>query len=227
MTTLTELIILHYTKTGDSAAVIHTLSREFGRRSFYVRGAGKKSYMTLFQPMNILECEVTENRKSSLAAAGKPVLQYPLLGIRNSFYKNTMTMFMSEVLFRTVREGADEPGLYDWCRNSILLLDAMESDYSNFHIWFLLEFAVKLGFMPSAEPLAPFAGEYAQLAECFLEEPFSQAMLIPMNGKTRSGLAEAILEYIGYHTESVVNVKSVKVLHEILGQTVGYTDVKK
>ena len=216
MMTLAELIILHYTKTGDNSVVIHTLSREYGRRSFYVRGVGRNAMMTMFLPMNIVECTISENSRSSLYTASRPVLACHLLGIRDSLYKNTIAMFMSEVLYRAVRDGADEPGLFDWCRESILLLDAMESDFSNFHIRFLLELAVVLGFRPSCEDLAPFAGELAPLAGRFLTEPFGQSMLIPLTGTVRSRLAETILKYLEYHTESSLNVNSLRVLHEIL-----------
>ena len=216
MATLTELIVLHHTRTGDSSAVIHTLSREFGRRGFFVRGLGKNAFTTMLLPMNILECEVSANSRSELRTAGKPVMIYPLAGIRNSIYKNSITMFMSEVLYRVLKDGAEEAGLYDWCRESVLLLDAMESDFSNFHIRFLLDLASALGFRPSAEDLAPFAGPFLPVLERFLKEPFSRSMLIPLNGKTRGEIAEAVLKYIGYHMESQLNVNSLKILHEIL-----------
>ena len=215
MTASAELIILHLTKTGDNSVVIHTLSREYGRKSFFVRGVGKGAMMTMFLPMNILECEITENRRSSLSSAGRPVLACPLMGIRNSMYKNSMTMFMSEVLYRIMKEGTDEPGIYDWCRRSILLLDAMESDFSNFHLYFLMEFIIALGFSPAPEDLEPFMGEHLSLMSDFISLPFSEAMLVPMSGGIRSELAERLLKYIEFHIESPVNVNSLKVLKEL------------
>lgn len=216
MTSNSELIILHYTKTGDNSVVIHTLSREYGRKSFIVKGVGKSAMMTRFLPLNILECEILENPKSRLWTARHPVLVYPLLGIRNNLYKNSITMFMSEVLYRVVKEGADEPGLYEWCRQSIMLLDAIETDFSNFHICFLRELASVLGFSPSPEDVMPFSGSDADLMEGFMSEPFSSAMLIPMSGAVRSRMAESLLKYIEYHTESSLNVNSLRVLHEIM-----------
>ncbi|MBQ2919233.1 MAG: recombination protein O N-terminal domain-containing protein, partial [Bacteroidales bacterium] len=53
----TELIVLHTTKFGENSLVVHTLSREYGRRSFLVKGAGKKSMMSLFLPLNMLEAD--------------------------------------------------------------------------------------------------------------------------------------------------------------------------
>jgi hypothetical protein len=40
-------------------------------------------------------------------------------------------------------------------------------------------------------------------------------MLIPLNGAVRNALSEEILKYIEFHTESSVNVNSLKVLHEL------------
>lgn len=153
MTLDTELIILHTTKTGDSSVVIHTLSREYGRRSFFVRGAGK--CMSHFLPLTVLEAEITESPGSRLYTAKKFVPLYPLLGIRDNLYKNAITLFLSEILYRVIKDGTDEPGLFDWCEKNILLLDAIESDFSNFHIRFLLELTVVLGFSPTGVP-APF-----------------------------------------------------------------------
>ena len=70
-----------------------------------------------------------------------------------------MTMFLGEVLFRALRDGANEEGLYEWLRGSLLTLDALGSDWANFHLRFLLELCGALGFSPSMEDLAPFVGE--------------------------------------------------------------------
>ncbi|MBR5833268.1 MAG: DNA repair protein RecO [Bacteroidales bacterium] len=214
MTTNTELIILHTTKFGENSLVVHTLSRDYGRRSFFIRGAGKRQ-MSLFLPLNILEADVQESSKSTLLTARNLSARFPLTGIRNNMFKNSMTMFMSEVLFRVLKEGAHEQGLYEWCTKSIFLLDAIETDFSNFHIRFLLELTVALGFRPQAKDLEPFVGDHYPIVERFMNEPFAESMLIPLNGAARNALSEEILKYIEFHTESSVNVNSLKVLHEL------------
>ena len=62
----TRLIVLHTTKYGESSVIVHSLSREYGRRSFFVRNASKKQMMTLFQPLNILEGDVNDDGKAKL-----------------------------------------------------------------------------------------------------------------------------------------------------------------
>lgn len=210
----TELIVLHTTKFGENSIVVHTLSRDYGRRSFLVRGVGKKS-MSLFLPLNILEADIAESSKSTLFTARNLSSACSLTGIRNNILKNSMTMFMSEVLYRTIKEGAWEQDLYQWCRKSILTLDAIQSDFSNFHIRFLLELAVTLGFRPESRDLLPFVGDHDGTIKDFMQMSFAESMLIPLNGVTRNEIAEEVLRYIEFHTESSVNVNSLKVLREI------------
>ena len=215
MTQNTELIVLHTTKFGENSIVVHTLSKEYGRRSFLVKGAGKKSMMSFFLPLNVLEADVVETNKSTLYTARNISAKYPLSGIRNDIFKNSMTMFISEVLYRVVKDGAMEQGLFEWCEKDILLLDAVQTDFSNFHIRFLLELAVALGFSPETKDLLPFVGDHYSVVERFMTLPFAESMLIPLNGALRNEIAEEILRYIEYHTESSVNVNSLKVLREL------------
>jgi DNA repair protein RecO (recombination protein O) len=61
--------------------------------------------MSLFLPLNILEADIQESNKTNLFTARNLSARYPLTGIRNNLYKNSMTMFMSEVLFKVLKEG--------------------------------------------------------------------------------------------------------------------------
>ena len=142
-----QVIVLNFTKIKENSIVLHTLSRSFGRRSFVVR-VNAKTGMAWFLPLNIIDLNLAENQKTSLWAARPASARYALAGIRNNIYKNTMTLFMAEVLYRTIKDGAMEDGLFDWCERQILTLDALEADFSNYHIRFLLELCVALGFRP-------------------------------------------------------------------------------
>lgn len=215
MITDTGLVVLHVTKLGENSVVLHTIGNVYGRKSFLVSGIGRKTAMSMFLPMNILDAEVLESSRSRLFRIRNISCRHPMTGIRNNLYKNAMTMFISEVLYRVVKDGANEDGLFDWCEKDMLLLDAMKSDFSNFHIRFLLELAVMLGFSPDDARLAPFVGEHSALASRFLQESFEESMLIPLSGSLRNEIAGEILKYIEYYSESSVNVNSLKVLREL------------
>ena len=211
-----ELIILNHTKFGENSIVLHTLSSEYGRRGFLVK-VSPRTAMALFLPLNILEAEVTENPKSSLWYARNFVSVNPLNGIRGNIHKNTMTLFMSEVLYRVVKDQTNEDGLADWLKAQILTLDALQSDFANFHLLFLLNLCAALGFDPDPAGLAPFVDKNLLAVEALVRQPFAEALLLPLSGADRNAIAESILKYIEYHTESAVNVRSLAVLREIYG----------
>lgn len=215
MSTETHLIILATTKYGENSIVLHSLSREFGRRSFLAR-IGKKAGTALFLPLNILEGKVNDTSRASLWTIGRLSMPLPLNGIRGNLYKNSMTLFMSEVLYRTLKEGALEEGLYDWCEKSIVMLDSMESDFSNFHVRFLLDLAVAMGFSPSYSDVVPFANGFLPELERFMAaKSVPEAMLVPLTGEARSSICDSILRYLEYHTESRINIRSLKILQEL------------
>ena len=216
MKTKAELIVLNHTKFGENSIVLHTLSAEYGRRGFLVK-VSPRSGMALFLPLNILEAEVTENPKSDLWFARNFVSVNPLNGIRSNIHKNTMTLFMSEVLYRVIKDQSNEDGLADWLKGQILTLDALESDFANFHLLFLLNLCSALGFDADTAGIAPFADQHLIQVENLLTRPFTEALLLPLSGADRNAIAESILKYIEYHTESAVNVRSLAVLREIYG----------
>lgn len=209
-----RLILLGYTKIKDTAIVIHTLSREWGRRSFIVH-LGKGASLGLFQPLSIVEADISENPKSELWRASHFVQAWPLLSLRQNAYKNAIVLFMSEVLYRAVRDGMAEEGLYDWCERSIRTLDAMEKDFSNFHLRWLLEFSSELGFAPSMEDLAPFAGKRLRDVQALLDTDFEETMILPLSGERRSELCEVFIRYLSHHTESTLDIRSLRVLREL------------
>ena len=211
----TEFILLHTTRYGDSSIILHTLSKEYGRKGFFVKNISRRCVSSVFFPLAILEADIDDHVRSRMPNVRNVSLRYALNGIRNNLKKGAISVFVSEVLFRVVKEGMQDSALYDMCERNILLLDAMESDFSNFHLYFLMEFIIALGFSPAPEDLEPFMGEHLSLMSDFISLPFSEAMLVPMSGGIRSELAERLLKYIEFHIESSVNVNSLKVLKEL------------
>ncbi|MGM9753165.1 MAG: DNA repair protein RecO [Candidatus Cryptobacteroides sp.] len=212
-----ELIVLASTKIQESSLVVQSLSEEWGRRSFLVR-IGKSSPMSLFQPLNILSAEVTPNSKSELWRISGIRLEESLSGLRSNIHKNCISLFMSEVLFRCLKEGSREEGLFEWCKRSILTLDRLDSDFASFHLRFLVELCSVLGFRPSLEDIAPFAGECLKDFPALLDPQQSVALLHPLNGGQRSNIAAILLEYLSYHTDSPLNIRSLKVLRDLYSE---------
>lgn len=211
-----ELIVLNFTKIKENALVLHCLSEQWGRRGFIVT-VPKAAGTALYQPLSILDAEVVENPRSELWRLRGVSAKFSLNGIRTSMVKNSMTMFMSEVLYRTVHDGDTEDGFYEWCRRSILTLDALEGSYANYHLRFLLELAAAMGFSPSAGDIEPFCGDRKHEIEALVRSDFATCMLLPLSGQARSDIAAKLLKYIEFHTGEQLNVNSLSVLRELYG----------
>ena len=167
----------------------------------------------MWQPLSILDCEAVENPKSDLWRLRGISAAYSLSSLRSDIARGAISMFMAEVLFRAVREGA-EPGLYDWCEKSILSLDTLEGSYANYHLRWLLELCSVMGFTPALEDLAPFSGEQLQNIQSLMG-PLDQALALPLSGSGRSEIAEALLQYLSAHLEYQLNIRSLGVLGEL------------
>ena len=193
--------------------VVHTLSPDFGRRSFIVSKGRKNGTMAGWQPLSIMSVEVTENPKSELWRLGKEMALYPLNGLRSNMCKSAIALFMAEVLYRTLRDGI-EPGFYEWCEKSILTLDALEESFANYHLRWLLELCSALGFTPTMTDLTPFAGEHLQEIKAIMG-PYEEALLFPLNGRSRGEIADSVLQYLSSHLEHKLNIRSLAVLSEL------------
>lgn len=213
-----ELMVLGTTKFAENGIVLHSLSQEYGRRGYLVR-IGKKSPQGLLSPLSLVEAEIVPNPKSELWTARHLQEAQPLPGIRGNMGKNAMTLFLSEVLLRSLRDGVNEPGLYAWARSSVLALDSLQGAYPNYPLRWLLEFAGAMGFRPSLEDIAPFAGEHLAALRTLVGADFSATLLLPLNGTERNALCEILLHYLEYHLEYPLNIRSLPVLRELFAQS--------
>ena len=48
-----------------------------------------------------------------------------------------------------------------------------------------------------------------------LQRDFASSLLLPLSGEQRSSVAALLLDYIGYHIESQLEIRSLGVLREL------------
>lgn len=209
-----EFILLSATKVGDKQIVLHTFSRELGRKSF-ITSIDRSSKMTLFQTLNILSGKIMENNRSKLSRASSIRTEYPLMGIRGNIHKAAISMFIGEVLYKSIRDGVVDPVLYDQCKQSIITLDNLDRNFASFHLWFLLELCAALGFRADIQSIRPFAGDKTDILESLLQADFPNFLLYPLTGRERSEIARIIIDYLSYHSETKLAIRSLQVLQEL------------
>lgn len=231
----TRIIVLHLTKYGDRSQVVQALDAERGRSGFFLRGAGKsRGAQGQYHSLSILDVTATRG-KGDLEYLKEAERPYPLTAIRTDPYKSAVALFIGELLYRGVQDGAMDPDLFNFLEKEIMALDAETGSVANFHLCFLVDFCRALGFQPKDNycpntPLfQPVSAEFApenSLAEVWGREDSlllhklltlsrEEAMALPLNRDRRGVFAQKMVEYLSYHLSLNLNIRSLKVLHDL------------
>lgn len=144
-----QVIVLHTIKHGDNGLVLQCYSNTSGRISLYMRVAAKnKVTISNLHRLNILDV-VAYNNGSSMPTIREMVPVLRLESLRTNIYKNTIAIFLSELLVKSIRESEGNRQLYDFLVSSINMLEHIGEGVANFHIHFMVHLTRMLGFMPT------------------------------------------------------------------------------
>lgn len=216
------MILLHTTKYGDSSIILHGFTREQGRKSFIIRGVGKKkgsNSTALLHPLSILETELRPGADYSIVQLKDYSAKYPLHSLRSNVIKNTIAIYMSELLYRTLRDSEGDPALYDFIEKAILTLNSLEGSTPNFHIWFTIKYISMLGFMPDSSSLFAFdifTPQERELLTRFLTSGIEELLLLPLKRETRNEFIGTLVKFLEQSLGQRIEIKSLNVLHQVL-----------
>ena len=213
-----RIVVLHLTKYADHGLILHAIDSGVGRQSFLVRGIKRGNAVAAFHPLNILDVVSVVSPKSTLAQLREWEPALPLHTLRNDLTKSSVAMFLSEVLYRSFTSGLADPELFGWLCGAVERLEAEEGSVANFHLWFLVGYAVQLGFMPAAsvEPPGLFTPDEEALFHRILASSLSEALAIPLSAARRQAFSRKMLQYLSYHLGTTVDARSLDVLHAVL-----------
>jgi DNA repair protein RecO (recombination protein O) len=214
----TRIIVLHLTKYSDHALILHTIDSAAGRRSFLVRGIKRGNAVAVFHPLSVLDAVSAESPKSTLAwlREWEPAVALP--GIRGDQLKAAVAMFVSEVLYRSFTTELADQTLFAWLCDTIVRLDATDGSIANFHLWFLVGYAVQLGFMPgdTVEPAGLFSPDETALFYRILRGTLEETLAFPLSANRRQAFARRMLQYLSWHLGTTLDARSLDVLHAVL-----------
>lgn len=212
METNTELIVLNYIKYKDNSVILNCLSKDFGKCAFFVN-TGRRN-LSLFSPLNILEADVKSMFKSSgkLKTAHNFTQIISLIGIKSDIYKKSMCLFMSEILWKCMRDEYPDAFFYEWCKEQIITLDKTDKGCSNFHLYFLLNMCTVLGFKPAWNESSVFFEEVETELAKFTD---ISNLNVPLNGAIRNKMCNALIKYLSFHSGQNLNIKSLEILRTI------------
>lgn len=235
----TRGIVLHSVPYKDTSAIIYMYTEAFGRASYMVsRRRSKKSPLvkSLFIPLSVLDLEVEHLNKREIHRIKEARVCLPLQEILCDPIKNVLALFLSEFLFRVVKETEPDPRLFCFLYDSIQVLECADKGVANFHLVFLLRLLRYLGIFPNIEnrragyyfdmlnsvftvdqPAHPhFLGEEdTEVFARLLKMSYENMSLYVFSRQERVRIIQKILEYYHLHLPDFAEIKSLAVLQSL------------
>ena len=236
----TSGIILQTINYSDSSLIAKIYTEHFGLQSYMISGVRSKkskTKATLFQPMTLVELEVSSSQKSTLQRISEIAIRHPYTEIPYDIIKSSIALFLNEVLFRSLKEEHPDEDLFSFIKNSLLILDIKTESCSNFHLSFLVQISKFFGFYPQgnfSEINSYFdlsAGKFcagmpshnnylnpslAQLLNDLMNSNYETIHELKMDGKQRKMLLNSMVFFFQFHIPSFGGLKSLAVLEEVV-----------
>ena len=228
-------IVLSRMKYSDTGMIVRVFTDKFGMISLLIKGVrGKKSKASMFQPFTILDVVVNLNNKKDLHYPKEYSLKYNPVSMHTDIYKTSVTLFLSELIYKTLEEKDENPLLYGFLEKSIMFLDETEESISNFHLLFMLKYSSFLGFgienesgngsyfdlekgVFADEPVHSnfLTKELSAVLTLLLKSNYSTMQEVKITNAVRNELLDSIIQFYYIHNEGMRRLKSKDVLDSV------------
>ncbi|MBQ6772140.1 MAG: DNA repair protein RecO [Bacteroidales bacterium] len=236
----TQGVVLQNLRYGDSSLIVKVFTRNFGLRSYMLKGAfsrNSKNKVALFQHLNIISfVEARRPEGSSLGYMKDVQLAWVYQSLPVEMKKSAILLYVSELLSKTLVGQEQNVPLYDFIVKSLQWLDLVEDHYANFPLYFTLELTRHLGFYPKTAfrpgdcfdmmegvfghdyPLHPYYldAESASLLKALLCLGIEEACSLPLQLQQRRELLDGLVLYMRLHAPVMKEFHSHEVLQVVL-----------
>ena len=149
MTVDSNGIVLKHTLFGDNDIIVKILTENLGLISFMVKGGKKSNKRKYLQPLMIVSISFKYNIKRNIQYLNKIILKEVTSEILNNPQKSIISLFLCEIISKSLKEGSEDKEAYDFLFNQILWLNKKNNSILNFDVWFLAHFSKILGISPN------------------------------------------------------------------------------
>jgi len=239
MIATTEGIVLHTMKYSETSLIARIYTEKFGLQSYLLQGIRKPSARlkpAFFHHLSILDLVVYHKEKSGLQRLKEAQFKHLLSSISTDIRKGAIALFLNEVISRSIREETPDHTLFEFLKTSILTLEHLEVQFTDFHLVFMIRFSRLLGFQPSHDfsdtatcfnlteghfqPTIPphpnfLAMPLSQSFAKLLNKDISSFPMPPLPAGERNQLLDALITYFRLHLPAFHRLSSLPVLREV------------
>lgn len=232
----TNGIILQNTKYQDKKNILKVYTLQYGIQSYVVNiGQSSKSKIKPAHVLGLNQIEFIEQTKQSRSVQriNDIHVSYIYQRLFSNPVKNTIAIFLNEVLLKALKEQHQNEELYRFVTESLIIFDNQDYETTNFHLHFMVELSKHLGFFPNNNynkqnclfdlqdgifvADVPVHLYYADSELSFqLSELLSHKSNFTCNAKTRADLLQMLIMFYRLHLPNFGEIKSIQVLKEIL-----------
>jgi DNA repair protein RecO (recombination protein O) len=221
----TKGIVLSHLPYKETSIICQIFTEKFGLESFIengVRTSKGKNKIALFQTLTILDMVVYQNPKTEIQRISELRCAYNTQTLYTDYRKNAMLLFMAEVLTKSLHGKETNETLFGFVENALMLFDITQEKFEDFHIHFLSQMIVYLGFgANSANGLAEQLSqngwvintEEKDLLGRLYQADFGARFL--ENKQQRNVLLNLLLRYLKIYNERFDNIRSLGILREL------------
>ncbi|MDP4265957.1 MAG: DNA repair protein RecO [Bacteroidota bacterium] len=231
-------VVLNSIKYSDNKLITNIFTENFGSQAFILNISRSKNAVfrtNIIQPLSILDIEVSykPNKEFQHIKDCKPFYIYK--SVYYDIIKSTIVLFLTEVLYKSIRSENANESLFNFLLNFMIDFDSKAEDYNNYHIYFLLELMKYIGFYPynnySEEHcffdlkegnFASFPPNHKNYLDPIQSKIMSDALnlgikhQIVLSHDSKKNLLYNILLYYKFHIIGFKEVKSHKILEDVL-----------
>lgn len=234
-------IVLQATKYSESSLIVKIYTRDNGLQSFIISGVRNKkakNKAALFQSLAMVDIVVSGNEKASLQRITEISLHHAYAQLPYDIIKSSIGIYINELLLHSFKEPHPDEDLFQFIKNSLLILDLSPGNCANFHLGFMLQLSRFLGFFPQGEyssetpvfdlqegkfvkalPHHPHYLEPAasEMLSSLMYLGYNELMNVSMSKTGRKQLLAALALFFKLHIPSFGEINSTAVLEEIIG----------
>lgn len=243
MTHKTKGIVLKAIKYGETSMVVTLFTELFGIQTYMVNGVrtAKKSASKAnhFQPSAILDLVVYHSEHKNMHRIKEFSWSVLYADLLTDVVKNSIASFMTELIFKSLKQPEPNSDLFDFCEHCFLDLDkAGKTITANFALFFALHFPHFFGFRMTDnfnsknqvldlqegnfidhQPTHPYFidGKDAELTAGLLRvmQP-PELEEFKLNRETRRTLLLKYLDFYALHIPDFGQMKTLMVMHDVL-----------
>ncbi len=237
----TSGIILNTINYSESSLIVKIYTRNFGLQSYMVNGVrGKKSKQkaSLFQPLALVDMQVSNFNKGGIQRISEISMHHPYTEIPYDIIKSSIAIFLNEILYKAIKEEHPDEEMFEFIKNSLMVLDFNHGNCANFHIFFMIQLSRFLGFYPQGKysldtpifdlregtfvknlPSHSFylSAENSSLLNNLIMANYETIHELKINNKERKELLQAMILFYQLHISTFKEIKSQEILEEVIG----------